>query len=178
MDEKSQENEGFEAVGVSTTESLNISGSEATPHQLATSKDYSSSVVNSSPSSPLPEAPPNVEQPEQPAPLVKSPTEEQNKGASSEATFSLSAANISVQWSILCKESEQLSEKILNFANKLNRLSGIRNTDQLQPAVSNAGNDETAAKIKEDVEMLDTTIKEAVKIIQNFSTTWYANICH
>jgi len=173
MDEKNQENEEFvtEINGSGTTvESESDPPNLPTPHQLATaSKDYSTSVVSSLSSSPS-EVPPNVEQP---APLVQSPTEEQSKGASSAATFSLSAANISVQCRTLCKESEKLSERILNFANRLNHLlPGSHNTNQLQPAVSNASNDETATKIKENVEMLDTVIKEAVEIIQNFGATF------
>ena len=102
-------------------------------------------------------------------PLVESlravsPTQEKSgTGARSETTFSVSGTNLSAQWSILCKESEQLSEKLTSFVTRLNRINGSRDTSQLIPIAST---DETVAKEKE----ANAAIEEAVQTFQNFSS--------
>ena len=157
--------------------------STTTPCQLVTSEECST-VVSSS-ASPDSDSEASLtqerraqEQPPQSSPpssLVESlravsPTQEKSgTGARSESTFSVSGANLSVQWNILCKESEQLSEKLTSFVTRLKRINGSRDTSQLMPPIG--GTDETVAKEKEGtLTMLKEAIEEAAQTFQNFSS--------
>ena len=183
MDEETQKSEEIEIVST-RTELPNVlrdtSGesdpSSTTPSQFVTSEECSNSVVVGSAASLDSEAQSlltvTLEQQAaaEPTSLVDeslravSPTQEKSgMGARSETTVSVSGANLSLQWRTLCKESEQLSEKLSSFVNRLNRINGSRDTSQLQ-------SDETVAKEKEGMEMLNAVINEAVQTFQNFSS--------
>lgn len=101
-----------------------------------------------------------------------SPTQEQSTGAVNETIFqSVSAAT--VPWSVvdsLCKESDQLLEKILGFVSKLYYIKESRDTSHLVPIATDndQDKDEAAVKAKESAEMLNAVIKEAVQAFQNF----------
>ena len=183
MDETPQKSEEIEIVSTNElsnalrdTSGADPNGSTTTPCQLVTSEECSA-VVSSS-GSPDSDSEASLtqervqEQPPSGSPsssLVESlravsPTQEKSgTGARSETTFSVSGANLSVQWSILCKESEQLSEKLTSFVTRLNRINGSRDTSQLIPIAST---DETVAKEKE----ANAAIEEAVQTFQNFSS--------
>ena len=102
-----------------------------------------------------------------------SPIQEESRGALSNAIFPMSAASVNVefgvQWQILCKEYEQLSEKLISFVNRVNLI----NESLAVPSTTNSdeiGAGAIATKGKSDSEqMLHAVIKEAVQRFQNFS---------
>lgn len=178
MDEKGEE------MSVNTTQSLNASVSD--PNSSTPSKESAPNECNAAVSSSLdkPEISSTHVQQDQPTAAQSSSEaivpvlpvqEETTTGArNSETVFSRSSENMIAQWSTLCKESIELSEKMNAFVDRLNRINEIHSDTSgrylLAGSVPNTtDNDETAAK-KESLEMLNTAIEEAAQTLQNFNS--------
>ena len=178
MDEKGEE------ISVNTTQSLNASVSD--PNSSAPSKESAPNECNAAVSSSLnaPEVLSTHVQQDQPTAAQLSseaivpvlPIQEQTTAGTriSETIFSASSENMIAQWSTLCKESTELSEKMNAFVDRLNRINKVRSDSSgrylLAGAVPNTtDNDETATK-KESLEMLNAAIEEAAQTLQNFNS--------
>ena len=182
MDEEGEE------ISVNTTQSLNASGSD--PNSSTPSKEsaleFAPNECNTAVSSSLntPEVSSTNVQQDQPTAVQSSseaivpvlPIQEQTIAGTrnNETIFSRSSENMIAQWSTLCKESIELSEKMNAFVDRLNRINEVHSDTSgrylLAGAVPNTtDNDETAAK-KESLEMLNTAIEEAAQTLQNFNS--------